>query len=294
MSDACDEKSIWSMITNSLLVKHSASWVSRHEAGCPRWRFRLSNHTPMQTRHHQLRRTETSFKCKQTADNYIKSWSRAVHGCLHWIPRHVTHWWQKWQPSSSSGGTSPEKMSAERSSNCFNGVLNRTWRSKVYKQRTRARTQYHNDGGDVTYVQQNTAERNDCHISSIDGMSQCATEHTAYHDARLNRTNSTWFSPLTSCQDYASNDADTTDRSSIVLQPTQSVPVQELSSCWDGRPFGHNKHGPRSWGLLCPTLWGEGAGSPSNTMSPGPRPISVPSGILIHLAIWPQYTWTKK
>ena len=107
------------------------------------------------------------------------------------------------------------------------------------------------------YVQQNTAERNDCHISSTDKVSQCATEHTAYHDARLNRTNSTWFSPLTSCQDYASNDADTTDRSSIVLQRTQSVPVQELSTCWDGRPFGHNRHGTKSWGLLCPFLWGE-------------------------------------
>jgi len=40
-----------------------------------------------------------------------------------------------------------------------------------------------------------------------------------------------------------------------------------------------------------------GAASPSNTMSPGPRlppyqqrPTSVPSGILIHLAVWPQYT----
>jgi len=33
-----------------------------------------------------------------------------------------------------------------------------------------------------------------------------------------------------------------------------------------------------------------GAGSPSNpnTMSLGPRPTSLPSGILIHPAIWPQ------
>jgi len=31
-----------------------------------------------------------------------------------------------------------------------------------------------------------------------------------------------------------------------------------------------------------------GAGSPSNTMSPGLRPTGVPSGILIHLAAWPQ------
>jgi len=29
---------------------------------------------------------------------------------------------------------------------------------------------------------------------------------------------------------------------------------------------------------------------PSNTMSPGPRTTSVPSGILIHPTVWPQYT----
>ena len=33
-----------------------------------------------------------------------------------------------------------------------------------------------------------------------------------------------------------------------------------------------------------------GAGSPSNTMPPGPRPTSVPSGILIHLTVWPHNT----
>jgi len=32
------------------------------------------------------------------------------------------------------------------------------------------------------------------------------------------------------------------------------------------------------------------AGTPSNTLSPGPRPTSVPSDILIHPTIWPQYT----
>jgi len=40
---------------------------------------------------------------------------------------------------------------------------------------------------------------------------------------------------------------------------------------------------------LCP-LFGEGAGSPSNTMLPGPRPTCMPSFILIHLTVWPQYT----
>jgi len=33
-----------------------------------------------------------------------------------------------------------------------------------------------------------------------------------------------------------------------------------------------------------------GAGSPSNTMWPGPRPTSMPSFILVHPTVWPQYT----
>ena len=37
-------------------------------------------------------------------------------------------------------------------------------------------------------------------------------------------------------------------------------------------------------------LFTGGAGSPSNTMWPGPRPTSAPSGILIHPTVWPQYT----
>jgi len=35
------------------------------------------------------------------------------------------------------------------------------------------------------------------------------------------------------------------------------------------------------------------AGCSSNTMSPGPRPTSVPSGILIHPAVRPQKTWAE-
>jgi len=49
--------------------------------------------------------------------------------------------------------------------------------------------------------------------------------------------------------------------------------------------------GPKSGGLLCPFPWGRGGSwAPSNTMSPGMRPTSVPSGILIHPAVCPQYT----
>jgi len=41
----------------------------------------------------------------------------------------------------------------------------------------------------------------------------------------------------------------------------------------------------------CALFWGRGAGSPSNTKSSGPRPTYIPSGILIHPAVWPQWTW---
>jgi len=53
---------------------------------------------------------------------------------------------------------------------------------------------------------------------------------------------------------------------------------------------GHNRHEPKSGGAL-PLLGGDG--SPSNTMSTGPRPTSVPSGILIHPDFWPQQTWAE-
>jgi len=52
--------------------------------------------------------------------------------------------------------------------------------------------------------------------------------------------------------------------------------VQPLSSCSDWRAFGHDKHAPKSGGTAVPlSLMGPGAGSPSITMSSGPRPSSV-------------------
>jgi len=42
--------------------------------------------------------------------------------------------------------------------------------------------------------------------------------------------------------------------------------------------------GRKVWGAVPLSVWGGGTGSPSNTMSPGP------SGILIHPALWLQYT----
>jgi len=49
---------------------------------------------------------------------------------------------------------------------------------------------------------------------------------------------------------------------------------------------GHNKHGPKRGKAAVP-LWRR-AGTPSNTTWPGPRPTSIPSGILTHASIWPQ------
>ena len=45
-------------------------------------------------------------------------------------------------------------------------------------------------------------------------------------------------------------------------------------------------------GSCCAPFW-EGAGSPSNTMWPGLRSASIPSGIFIHPAVWPQYMGWK-
>jgi len=39
--------------------------------------------------------------------------------------------------------------------------------------------------------------------------------------------------------------------------------------------------------------WGGKTGSPSNTKSPGLRPTSIPSGILMHPAVWPQEKWDE-
>jgi len=58
-----------------------------------------------------------------------------------------------------------------------------------------------------------------------------------------------------------------------------------------GRPFGHNRHGPKRG--RCAPFRGEGAGSPSNTMWLGLRSTCIPSSILIHPAIWPQQAWAE-
>jgi len=65
------------------------------------------------------------------------------------------------------------------------------------------------------------------------------------------------------------------------------LPLYQVAS-WSNQPCGHNRHRPKI-GRLCP--FGErGSGSPSNTMWPWSRPTCMPSFILIHPTIWPQYT----
>jgi len=64
------------------------------------------------------------------------------------------------------------------------------------------------------------------------------------------------------------------------------LPYQVASS--PIQPFGHNRHGPKLGGGCA--LFSGGAGSPSNTKSPGPRPTSIPSGVLVHPAVCPQRT----
>jgi len=49
----------------------------------------------------------------------------------------------------------------------------------------------------------------------------------------------------------------------------------------------------RKVGGCCALFAGGGAGSPSNTKSPGPRPTSIQSGILIHPALWLQHIWAE-
>jgi len=57
-----------------------------------------------------------------------------------------------------------------------------------------------------------------------------------------------------------------------------------------GDPFATIDMG-RKFGGAVPPLFGGVSWVPSSTMWPGPRPTSIPSGILVHPAIWPQQIW---
>jgi len=58
-----------------------------------------------------------------------------------------------------------------------------------------------------------------------------------------------------------------------------------LTQCHLGRDLGHNVWAEIGGGAAAPHFWGGGAGSPFITMSHGPRPTSIQSGILVHLAV---------
>jgi len=58
------------------------------------------------------------------------------------------------------------------------------------------------------------------------------------------------------------------------------------------QPFGHNKQA-KNWVVVGVPSVLVVAGSRSNTKSPGPRPTSIPSCILIYAAIWPQRIWAE-
>ena len=69
------------------------------------------------------------------------------------------------------------------------------------------------------------------------------------------------------------------------------LPYQVASS--STQTFGHNRHGPKiGWGWVCLFFCREQLG-PHRTQSPRPRPTSIPSGILVHPAVWPQRTLAK-
>ena len=63
------------------------------------------------------------------------------------------------------------------------------------------------------------------------------------------------------------------------------VVIQELCSSWDGRPFGRNRHGSKR-GVCCVPFRGRGLGRIKHNVARDQRYTSVPSGILIHPAVW--------
>jgi len=82
----------------------------------------------------------------------------------------------------------------------------------------------------------------------------------------------------------------------------QGLPPYQVASS-SIQPFHHNRHGLQviraqvklasvnceSTGGCCAPFH-DGSWSPSNAMWLGPRPTYIPSGIVIHPTVWPQYT----
>jgi len=67
-----------------------------------------------------------------------------------------------------------------------------------------------------------------------------------------------------------------------IRRRTDRAFLQQLSSGWDGRPCQSKVGRNVRWGSSVSLSVPSGAGSPSNTMWPGPRPTSISSGTLRH------------
>ena len=69
----------------------------------------------------------------------------------------------------------------------------------------------------------------------------------------------------------------------VATTATAAADIQLVAEMGDR---GHNRHEPKRGGGAVPLS--RSAGNPSNTMLPAPRSNSVPSGVFIHRAVWPQ------
>jgi len=100
------------------------------------------------------------------------------------------------------------------------------------------------------------------------------------------RRRTVWFAvdKLFDCADVMEPDCKIADRScfcGMTLRRNATLVRAQQLLRWATVWPHHNRHGPKS-GTGCCSPFRRGAESPSNTMSPGPRPTSVPSGILSH------------
>ena len=67
---------------------------------------------------------------------------------------------------------------------------------------------------------------------------------------------------------------------------TARIAITTSSEAAEMGDRGHNTHGPKRGGGAVPLS--RSAGNPSNTMWPAQRSTSVPSGVFINPAVWPQ------
>ena len=72
----------------------------------------------------------------------------------------------------------------------------------------------------------------------------------------------------------------------------RGVPLHQVVS-WSTQPFSHNRYGTKSGGLQCPFLGETSSYLTQCRLGRDLPPYQLPSGILIHPAVWPQQTWVK-